>query len=186
MDMIPTAVRGNGQALYSASGLPTLPRTLRTAGDMLYLTLTLILTAGDMLYLTLTLILTAGDMLYLPRGYIHQAISSDAPSLHLTFSTGRLHTWRDLLEVGVVGAIDVAAAGRPSWRRSLPVDLATYMGVVHSEGLHLSMLKSCHTRHTHPHPAGGTALPHPLCLSRRDAHRLAVIAFRRKPCSLTI
>ena len=35
------------------------------------------------------LTLRPGELLYLPRGYIHQAESSDSDSLHLTLSTGR-------------------------------------------------------------------------------------------------
>ena len=76
--------------------------------------------------------LHAGDLLYLPRGYIHQAISGDADSMHLTLSTGRQHTWRDLLQLAFDGALDEMAASTPSMRRSLPRDVMQYMGVVHA------------------------------------------------------
>ena len=38
----------------------------------------------------------AGDTLYLPRGWLHQAMTSDAPSLHLTVGVN-VATWRDEL-----------------------------------------------------------------------------------------
>ena len=49
--------------------------------------------------------LNAGDLLYLPRGYVHQAMATQADSLHVTASLGRQHTWRDLLEFGLFGAL---------------------------------------------------------------------------------
>lgn len=46
--------------------------------------------------------LHAGDFLYLPRGAIHQAVTTDEHSLHLTLSTYQLHSWVDF-------------AGMPVW-----------------------------------------------------------------------
>ena len=78
--------------------------------------------------------LRPGDLLYLPRGFIHQAESdAEHDSLHLTLSTGRQHTWRDLLQLAVEGAVEDAAAHMPEWRRSLPRDYLEYMGVVHAD-----------------------------------------------------
>lgn len=55
--------------------------------------------------------LRPGDLLYLPRGIIHQARGSEhSDSLHLTVSICRQHSWRDFLEVALLGAIDVASA----------------------------------------------------------------------------
>eukprot|EP00908_Phaeocystis_cordata_P001047 Transcript_11123.p2 GENE.Transcript_11123~~Transcript_11123.p2 ORF type:complete len:511 (-),score=238.91 Transcript_11123:80-1612(-) len=79
------------------------------------------------------LTLRAGELLYLPRGWIHQAESVDEDSLHLTLSTGRQHTYRDLLQLAVEGALEDMAAAQPEWRRSLPRDYLEYMGVVHSD-----------------------------------------------------
>uniref|UniRef100_A0A7S0JIT5 Bifunctional lysine-specific demethylase and histidyl-hydroxylase n=1 Tax=Calcidiscus leptoporus TaxID=127549 RepID=A0A7S0JIT5_9EUKA len=80
------------------------------------------------------LTLKPGDLLYLPRGYVHQARTvSSEPSLHMTVSIARRHTWRDLLELGLRGAIEAAAADDVAWRRSLPREYLSYMGAVHSD-----------------------------------------------------
>ena len=80
--------------------------------------------------------LRPGDLLYMPRGVVHQAVVSDAQgghSLHVTASVGRQHAWRDLLEVGLLGALETAAQKYPEWRENLPVDLGDHLGVVHAE-----------------------------------------------------
>ena len=77
--------------------------------------------------------LRPGDLLYLPRGLVHQAVSTEAASLHLTVSTGRQHSWRELVELGLQGAIEAASLGRREWREQLPPDLPATMGVIHSE-----------------------------------------------------
>lgn len=53
--------------------------------------------------------------------------------MHLTLSTGRQHTWRDLLQLAFDGALEELGASTPSVRRSLPRDMMDYMGVVHAE-----------------------------------------------------
>ena len=63
----------------------------------------------------------------------HQAESADTDSLHLTLSTGRQHTWRDLLQLAVDGALEDASAAHPEWRRSLPHNYLNYMGVIHAD-----------------------------------------------------
>lgn len=79
-------------------------------------------------------VLRPGDLLYLPRGCVHQAVAcpGDA-SLHVTASVGRMHTWRDLLEVGLQGALESASASHPEWRQNLPVDVADHLGIVHAD-----------------------------------------------------
>jgi len=46
------------------------------------------------------LMLTAGDLLYMPRGFLHEAWTTDEPSTHLTVG---LHVvrWLDLLSVAL-------------------------------------------------------------------------------------
>jgi hypothetical protein len=59
----------------------------------------------------------AGDMLYLPRGWLHQAMTSDAASLHLTIGVN-VFTWRD----AVREALDEAAREDVELRRGVPPD----------------------------------------------------------------
>jgi hypothetical protein len=59
----------------------------------------------------------AGDTLYLPRGWLHQAMTSDAASLHLTVGVN-VATWRD----AVRDALDEAAREEVELRRGVPAD----------------------------------------------------------------
>jgi JmjC domain len=59
----------------------------------------------------------AGDMLYLPRGWLHQAMTSDVASLHLTIGVN-VFTWRD----AVREALDEAAREEVELRRGVPSD----------------------------------------------------------------
>jgi ribosomal protein L16 Arg81 hydroxylase len=59
----------------------------------------------------------AGDMLYLPRGWLHQAMTSDTASLHLTIGVN-VFTWRD----AVREALDEAAREDVKLRRGVPPD----------------------------------------------------------------
>ena len=59
----------------------------------------------------------AGDTLYLPRGWLHQAMTSDAASLHLTVGVN-VATWRD----AVRAALDEAAREDVEFRRGIPPD----------------------------------------------------------------
>ena len=76
--------------------------------------------------------LRPGDLLYLPRGFVHQAAAQTHPSLHVTASLGRQHTWRDLLEFGVFGAMESLTVAQPSWRETLPPDLFDRIGLLHA------------------------------------------------------
>ena len=77
--------------------------------------------------------LRPGEMLYLPRGLVHQAVSGEVDSLHLTVSIGRQHSWHELVELGVLGAIEQASLEHREWREQLPTDFLSSMGVIHSE-----------------------------------------------------
>jgi ribosomal protein L16 Arg81 hydroxylase len=61
--------------------------------------------------------LRAGDMLYLPRGWLHQAMTSEAASLHLTIGVN-VFTWRDAARE----ALDEAAREQVELRRGVPAD----------------------------------------------------------------
>jgi len=64
----------------------------------------------------LDLVLRPGDTLYLPRGWLHQALTSETDSLHLTIGVN-VHTWLDALRA----ALD-ACADDVEFRRSVPED----------------------------------------------------------------
>jgi ribosomal protein L16 Arg81 hydroxylase len=59
------------------------------------------------------LVLRPGDTLYLPRGWLHQAETSGADSLHLTIGIAA-HTWLDAAK----GALD-ASEDELAWRRGI-------------------------------------------------------------------
>jgi hypothetical protein len=61
--------------------------------------------------------LRAGDTLYMPRGWLHQAMTSDAASLHLTVGIN-VATWRD----AVRAALDEAAEDEVAFRRGVDAD----------------------------------------------------------------
>jgi cupin superfamily protein len=58
--------------------------------------------------------LRSGDMLYLPRGWLHQAMTSEALSLHLTVGVG-VYTWFDALKA----ALRETASEEPALRRAV-------------------------------------------------------------------
>ncbi len=66
----------------------------------------------------------AGDTLYLPRGWLHQAMTSDAASLHLTVGIN-VSTWRDAIRA----AVDEAANEDIAFRRGLASDGAAPEGL---------------------------------------------------------
>jgi hypothetical protein len=59
----------------------------------------------------------AGDTLYLPRGWLHQAMTSDTASLHLTVGVA-VATWLDALQA----AVKEAAKEEVDLRRGVPAD----------------------------------------------------------------
>jgi ribosomal protein L16 Arg81 hydroxylase len=71
--------------------------------------------AGELMH---ELDLRAGDLLYLPRGFIHEALTSDERSIHVTLGiTG--FTWRDLLSEAIAGCREDVR-----FRRNLPPGFA--------------------------------------------------------------
>lgn len=63
--------------------------------------------------------LEAGDLLYMPRGTVHQAVSNDRASLHLTIGVTAT-TWVDVLEQ----AVGKAAESKAVFREALPLRFA--------------------------------------------------------------
>jgi ribosomal protein L16 Arg81 hydroxylase len=66
----------------------------------------------------------AGDTLYLPRGWLHQAMTSDTASLHLTVGIN-VATWRDAIRA----AVDEAAKEDVVFRRGVREDGAAPDGL---------------------------------------------------------
>jgi hypothetical protein len=64
----------------------------------------------------LELTLRAGDTLYLPRGWLHDALTSDTDSLHVTVGVN-LHTWLDAVRAALDECEDDV-----EFRRSVPED----------------------------------------------------------------
>jgi hypothetical protein len=58
--------------------------------------------------------LTPGDTLYLPRGWLHEALTSDADSLHITVGV-KVYTWLD----AVRAALEETAREEDGYRRSV-------------------------------------------------------------------
>jgi hypothetical protein len=62
------------------------------------------------------LTLAAGDVLYLPRGWMHEALTSDADSLHITVGVN-VYSWIDAVRAAVDSCADDI-----DFRRSVPAD----------------------------------------------------------------
>jgi len=64
----------------------------------------------------LDLVLEPGDTLYMPRGWLHEALTSDEDSLHLTIGVNA-YTWLDAMRAALE-----ACADELEYRRSVPDD----------------------------------------------------------------
>lgn len=73
-------------------------------------------------------VLEEGDVLYLPRGYVHQAETSDVHSIHVTISMFQRRTWADILLRTFEKAVESAAAQDFRLRQTLPLRFASFMG----------------------------------------------------------
>lgn len=62
------------------------------------------------------ILLNAGDLLYIPSGYVHEALTSECSSLHLTVGIN-VYRWGDLLST----ALTSVSERNLSFRKSLPV-----------------------------------------------------------------
>ena len=85
----------------------------------------------------LNVVLGPGDILYMPRGWIHQAVTTNRQghSLHLTISAMQQWAWADFLELLMPEALEAAAASgiSTSLREGLPLRFLNYMGAVHDD-----------------------------------------------------
>ncbi|XP_004550525.1 ribosomal oxygenase 1 isoform X2 [Maylandia zebra] len=89
---------------------------------------------GDIGKPILDVVVEAGDLIYFPRGFIHQGnCLPDAHSLHITISSYQKNSWGDLLQKLVPAALEVAMEEDVEFRRGLPLDYLTYMGVQNSD-----------------------------------------------------
>ncbi|MBD2532877.1 cupin-like domain-containing protein [Nostoc flagelliforme FACHB-838] len=61
-------------------------------------------------------ILNAGDLLYIPSGYVHEALTSESSSLHLTVGIN-VYRWIDLLSTALI----LASEQNISLRKYLPI-----------------------------------------------------------------
>jgi len=61
-------------------------------------------------------VLEAGDTMYLPRGWLHDALTTDSESLHLTIGV-KVYTWLDAVQAAVEACRDDVG-----FRRSVPAD----------------------------------------------------------------
>ncbi|XP_048737323.1 ribosomal oxygenase 1-like isoform X2 [Ostrea edulis] len=79
-------------------------------------------------------VLEPGDLLYFPRGTIHQGnCMEDTHSLHITVSCYQKNSWGDLFEKMVPRALQIAIDEDVEFRRGLPREYSSYMGIAHSD-----------------------------------------------------
>ena len=64
--------------------------------------------------------LHSGDVLYIPRGHVHQAHTTDAPSLHLTLAVAT-HDWT--WGTFIADAFNAVRGARDPLRQSIPLNI---------------------------------------------------------------
>lgn len=79
---------------------------------------------GTVLY---EVLLNPGDLLYVPRGYVHEALTSECSSLHLTVGIDTFK-WTDLIS----HALALVSEQNVSFRKSLPVGFLNHEEIVTS------------------------------------------------------
>jgi hypothetical protein len=72
--------------------------------------------------------LQQGDLLYFPRGWIHQAVTGDSASHHVTLSTYQKHHMRTLLKHAFDRALDAAFSKNEKLRQGLPPAIGSKFG----------------------------------------------------------
>lgn len=73
-------------------------------------------------------LLEQGDLLYFPRGWIHQAVTGDSASHHVTLSTYQKHHFGQLLKMAFDRALESAFAKNASLRQGLPPGVGSRFG----------------------------------------------------------
>ncbi|XP_036139270.1 ribosomal oxygenase 1 [Monomorium pharaonis] len=76
-------------------------------------------------------VIKAGDLLYLPRGTIHQGMTLDTHSLHVTISVYQKNSWCDFLEKALPQALKRATENDIRFREGLPLDYLKYVGTAY-------------------------------------------------------
>lgn len=76
----------------------------------------------------LEVLLQCGDLLYLPRGVIHEAVSQDCFSTHVTISVYQRYNYRTLLAELLEKTLEKAAQEQVELRRGLPLRLLDTLG----------------------------------------------------------
>ncbi|MBD2530120.1 hypothetical protein H6G97_11280 [Nostoc flagelliforme FACHB-838] len=72
-------------------------------------------------------VLNAGELLYIPRGYVHEALTSDCSSLHLTVGIATF-SWADLIS----NALRSVNEQNVCFRKSLPIGFLNYDEMIES------------------------------------------------------
>ena len=72
--------------------------------------------------------LRPGDVLYLPRGTIHEAVSQDVFSTHVTLSVYQHYNYKRLLSQVIENALDSACQRDIELRKGLPIRLSSVLG----------------------------------------------------------
>ena len=70
-------------------------------------------------------VLQPGDAIYIPRGFVHEGVAGDKPSLHITVDI-HVRTWHDFL----ADALAAMAERNPHFRRALPAGFLNDAGVM--------------------------------------------------------
>ena len=72
--------------------------------------------------------LQKGDLLYFPRGVIHEAISADDTSIHLTISTYQNNSWGHFILAAAEEAIEKLFVSDLEFRQGLPLNYLNHIG----------------------------------------------------------
>ncbi|XP_018393868.1 PREDICTED: bifunctional lysine-specific demethylase and histidyl-hydroxylase NO66 [Cyphomyrmex costatus] len=87
-------------------------------------------------------IVKAGDLLYLPRGTIHQAMTRNSHSLHITVSVYQRNSWCNLLEKVLPQALKQATKNNVCFREGLPLNYLKYVGEAYDSSCHKDAFKN--------------------------------------------
>ncbi len=92
-----------------------------------------------------TIRLVAGDMLYVPRGHVHEVMTGESASLHLTVAAPVV-TWYEV----AVHALLAAARRSPALRTALPPGFATDAGLRAEAARRAAEMVAALAAHLHP------------------------------------
>ncbi|KAK0408662.1 hypothetical protein QR680_004083 [Steinernema hermaphroditum] len=75
----------------------------------------------------------AGDLLYVPRGFIHQALTTNEHSFHITISVCRRNAFADMMEKLIPEVMEQLAEKSAHLRKSLPCNYLDMGGIADCE-----------------------------------------------------